>query len=304
MSEPKKVQTSNKNVERYRELVDDWNAFEKACQEPLLTAVRRNPVKAQEDFEERLEREFDTIEQSGWNSSIYRLPGEKKPGSSILHWLGEYYVQEESAAIPAKVMAPEPGEKILDMCAAPGGKTTQIASKIENNGAVIANDSSKKRLQSLQVNTYRTGSACVTTTNYDGRNLPEDEKYDRILVDAPCSGEGDKARRTFEAAPEKERDSLSELQKQLVEKASRILKEDGVLVYSTCTIAPEENEEVVKHVLENTELEMENIELEVPHQRGAKNFKNKDYGKDLEKTVRIYPNHLESGVIYVAKFRK
>lgn len=290
-------------MERYKKIIDDWDAFRKACQEPLLTAVRRNRIKAGEDFDERLEREFGDIEQSRLSPGIYRLRDEESPGSSFLHWLGEYYVQEESAAIPVEILRPEENEKILDMCAAPGGKTTQIASKISNKGVVIANDSSAKRLQSLQMNTYRTGSACVTTTNYDGRNLPEDERYDRILVDAPCSGEGDKARRTFEPAPEKERGSLSELQKQLVEKASRLLKRDGVLVYSTCTIAPEENEEVVEYALENTDLELEEIELDIPHQRGVTEFRNQEYRKEQEKTIRVYPNHLESGVIYVAKFR-
>jgi len=113
----------------------------------------------------------------------------------MLHWMGEYYVQEESATIPVTILEPEKGDKILDMAAAPGGKTTQIASAIENNGLVVANDESGQRMKSLHANVYRTGSACVAATNYDGRQIPEDEKYDRILVDAPCTGEADRARR-------------------------------------------------------------------------------------------------------------
>ncbi len=291
-------------MERYKSIIDDWAAFRQECQEPLMTAVRRNRIKAGGDFEENMDQEFKEVEQPGWNNNIYRLPGEDLPGKSLLHWRGEYYVQEESAAIPVEVLNPSPGEKILDMCAAPGGKATQIASKIKNIGTVVANDSSKKRLQSLQVNTYRTGAACIATTNYDGRNLPEDEKYGRILVDAPCSGEGDKARREFEPAPKDEIESLSELQKQLMKKASKLLKDGGVLVYSTCTIAPEENEEVVDQILDETDLSLEEIALDLPYQRGITEFREKRYREDLRKTVRVYPHHLNSGVIYVARFRK
>lgn len=291
-------------MERYREIIDGWTAFREACKKPALSAVRRNRLKSGEDFEERLQREFEEVEQSGWNPDVYRLRGEKLPGKSMMHWRGEYYVQEESAAIPVEALDPQPGEHILDMCAAPGGKSTQIASRIRNRGKVIANDESSRRMKSLHSNVYRTGSVCIAATNYDARQLPEDERYDRILVDAPCSGEGDRARRNFKAAREEEIEGLAELQKQLVEKASRSLKEGGTVVYSTCTIAPEENEEVVEHALENTGLELEPVELEVPHEEGVTGFEDREYSEEMWKTLRVYPHHLESGVMYVAKFSK
>lgn len=291
-------------MERYRPIIDDWSAFEQTCGKPALKTVRRNSIKAGDDFEERLRREFEDVEQSGWNPNVYRLKGEDTPGKSLLHWRGEYYVQEESAAVPVDVMDPQKGENILDMAAAPGGKATQIASRIENRGSVIANDSSGRRMKSLHANVYRTGSACITATNYDGRQIPEDQKYSRILVDAPCSGEGDRCRRDFDTAPEKDIEGLSELQKQLMEKASSLLQENGSLVYSTCTITPRENEEVVKHVLENTGLELKEIDAGFPHQRGVPGFEGKDYGEEMSKTVRVYPHHLDSGVIYTAKFSK
>ncbi len=291
-------------MHRYKPIIDDWEAFREACGRTAVKTVRRNCIKAGDDFEERLRREFDSVEQSSWNPDVYRLPGTDLPGKSMLHWLGEYYVQEESAALPVKIMNPQKDENILDMAAAPGGKATQIASEIENCGSVIANDSSGKRLQSLHANVYRTGSASITVTNYDGRQLPEDENYDRILVDAPCSGEGDQCRRDFDPAPEDEIEGLAELQKQLVEKGARLLKEEGTLVYSTCTIAPEENEGVVEHILENTDLELERIDTEAPHTRGVERFEDRSYSEEMNKTVRVYPHHLDSGVIYVAKFRK
>lgn len=291
-------------MEKYKPLIDDWEAFRGSVKTPALSTVRKNPIKAGADFDDQLGGRFEEVEQADWNQEIYRLRGEKLPGKSMLHWFGEYYVQEESATIPVEVLDPQKGDKILDMCAAPGGKTTQIASKMGNNGSIVANDESSRRLQSLHANVYRTGAASVAVTNYDGRHIPEDERYDRILLDAPCSGEGDRARRTFREAEEQEKESLSELQKQLGEKAARLLEEGGVLVYSTCTINPQENEEVVKHLVENTELKLEDIELDVSHVRGASGFEDESYGHSMEKTVRVYPHHLESGVIYIARFVK
>lgn len=289
-------------MEQYKPLIDDWEAFKESVKTPAFSTVRRNHLKAGEDFEQELRERFEEVEQADWNPDIFRLKGEKLPGKSMLHWFGEYYVQEESATVPVEVLDPQQGDNILDMCAAPGGKTTQIASKIRNRGSIVANDQSSKRLQSLHANVYRTGAASVAVTNYDGRHIPEDEKYDRILLDAPCSGEGDRARRNFRAAEKEEKESLSELQKQLGEKAAKLLEEDGVMVYSTCTINPQENEEVVKHLMENTELELENIDLELEHVSGVSEFEGAKYGQEMEKTVRIYPHHFGSGVIYIARF--
>ena len=291
-------------MERYKPIIEDWEEFKQACDRPIISTVRRNQIKAGSDFEERLRREFKDIEQSGWNDDVYRLKSTDSPGKSVLHWLGHYYVQEESAALPIEVLNPKKGDKVLDTCAAPGGKSTQIASKINNKGTVIANDDNTKRMKSLHANTYRTSSTSVLATNYDGRQIPGNEKFDKILVDAPCSGEGDKARRKFETANIDQVKGLARLQKQLIDRSSELLKEDGTLVYSTCTFAPEENEEVVKHALEETELEIKEINSEIPHSNGLTSFQDREYGEEMGKTVRVYPHHLDSGGIYVAKFTK
>lgn len=291
-------------MELYKPLIDDWEEFRESCKKPALSAIRKNRIRADENFEERLKERFGDFEKSDWNSEVFRLRGEKTPGKSMMHWLGEYYVQEESASLPVEALNPQEGERVLDMCAAPGGKTTQIASKIQNNGEIVANDDSSQRLKSLHANVYRTGSASVSVTNYDGRRIPENRKFDRILLDAPCTGEGDRARRNFMPAEEHEKENLSDLQKQLGEKAEALLKPGGTMVYSTCTINPQENEEVVEHLLENTDLELMRIAFEANHARGIESFEGKQYSGEMSRTVRIYPHHLESGVIYVAKFVK
>ncbi len=290
-------------MQKYREIIDDWQAFKEEKENHPVNIARKNTLKASENFEEELRDSFDDVEKASWNEKIYRLKSTETPGKTSLHWRGEYYVQEESAALPVEALDPQPGEKVLDMCAAPGGKATQIAEKMNNRGLVVANDDSAQRMKSLHANIYRTGSAIITATNKDGRAIPEDEKYDRILVDAPCSGEGDRFYRNFEPATEEEIEGLAELQKQLVDKARKLLKDDGVLVYSTCTLNPEENEGVVKHLLEQG-MEVEGLEPEFDHVSGVESFEERDYGEEMEKTVRVYPHHLNSGVIFVARLRK
>jgi NOL1/NOP2/sun family putative RNA methylase len=291
-------------MERYKTMIDNWQKFREECQKEARQTVRKNPLKSRENFEEKLREDFPEAQRSEWNPEIFRLNSEKTAGKSALHWLGEYYVQEESASLPVEVLNPQPGDKALDMCAAPGGKSTQMAAKMKNQGLLISNDDNRQRLKSLHANIYRTGAAASRVTNYDGRQIPKEEKHDKILVDAPCSGEGNNARRSFRAASEADRESLSEVQQKLLENAEKLLKTGGEIVYSTCTFAPEENEAVVEKVLEETDLELKNIETDAPHVRGVESFQGRSFDFQTSKTVRIYPHHLRSGGIFVARFGK
>ena len=291
-------------MEKYKPIIPDFEAFQRECQKEPISTVRRNDIKAREDFEEKLAEDFE-FEQASWNDKVYRLKDEKKPGKSMLHWRGEYYVQEESAAIPVTVLDPKPGDEVLDMCSAPGGKTTQVADRINNKGLVLANEVSNQRMKSLHANIYRTGSFSVNALNRDGRRIPEDREFDKVLVDAPCSGEGNNCRREEEEmASEQESKDLANLQLDLLEKAFALVKKGGTVVYSTCTFSPYENEFVVSQALENNNgVELERIEPDFNHERGLKNYRETSFGESLRKTVRIYPHHLQSGGMYVANFR-
>ncbi len=291
-------------MEQYRPIIDNWDAFVAACDQDPVPTIRRNPLKATPQFEDELLDRFPDAEQTVWNPDVYRLPGVDSPGKSVLHWRGEYYVQEASATVPVAVLDPQPGEHVLDMAAAPGGKTTQIAARMENQGRLVANDANPKRLQSLFANIYRTGAACTMVTNYEGQNMPEDDTYDRILVDAPCSGEGNECRRAFAPADDRESESLSNIQRQMMETAITLLRPGGTLVYSTCTFAPAENEGVVRHVLDETAASLDRIDSDAPHQTGVTNFDGNEYGEEMRKTVRIFPHHMDSGGMFVAKFTK
>ncbi len=291
-------------MERYKSIIPNFKAFRDECQKEAVQAVRKNSLKTCDDFEEKLKKDFPEASKSPWNRDVYRLPRNASPGKNMLHWRGEYYVQEESASLPVEILNPRPGEKVMDMCAAPGGKATQIAEKMDNEGLVVANDDSSKRLQSLHANIYRTGSAIIDVTNYDGRRVPGTDSFDRVLVDAPCSGEGNNARRSFKASSKEERDHLSDLQFQLLEKASQLIKEEGTVVYSTCTFAPEENEAVIRRGVDELGLELQDINTDAPHRRGVEEFEGTEYGEEMSKTVRVYPHHMNSGGIFVARLGK
>jgi NOL1/NOP2/sun family putative RNA methylase len=290
-------------MEKYQDIITDFEAFKEECQKEPISTIRRNDIKAREDFEEKLAEDFE-FEQASWNPKVYRLKDEKKPGKSMLHWRGEYYVQEESAAVPVTILDLRPGDHVLDMCAAPGGKTTQIADRIENEGLVVANEVSDQRMKSLHANIYRTGSFSVNALNRDGRRIPEDREFDKVLVDAPCSGEGNNCRREEEdMASEQESKDLSKLQLDLLEKAFALTREGGKVVYSTCTFSPYENENVVNQALVNNDVALERVDLEFEHERGLKSFQGLEFGSEMSKTVRIYPHHLQSGGMFIAKFK-
>jgi NOL1/NOP2/sun family putative RNA methylase len=224
---------------------------------------------------------------------------------------GHIYLQGLSSMIPVIVLDPKPGEIILDMAAAPGSKTTQIAAFMENTGELSANDKSRERLYKLKPLLENQGVTNTKVINVSGeylwKKLPE--YFDRVLLDAPCSMEGRflaTEPKSYEDWSPKKVKLLSTIQKYLLRSAISCTKVGGTIVYSTCTLSPEENEEVIDWILEK---EKGNIEVELIRiaglntMPGLTSWKNKVFDKELEKTVRILPSERMEG-FYVAKFKK
>lgn len=238
-------------------------------------------------------------------------PGEL--GRSIEHLLGYYYVQELASMLSIIALNPRPNELILDLCASPGSKTSQISAQIKNTGTIIANDINIGRIKILASNLERCGVTNAIITRDDGIRLCEkfklqNIKFDKILLDAPCSGEG-----TIRSSPKSclmwnpnTIKSLSKLQKKLFKGAFEILKEGGKIVYSTCTHAPEENEEVVDFTLKEFQgqIEIEKIDLPVSCRPGIINWNDKNYDKEVIKSCRIYPQDSNTEGFFLAKFKK
>ena len=284
------------------------NSFLKYSAEFIRKAIRVNTLKISvEELKERLEKQGWELTQVPWCKEGFWIKGERRDlGNLAEHVLGYIYVQEAASMIPAVVLAPKPDEIVLDMCASPGSKTTQMIQYMENKGLVIANDLTGERLKSLAINVQRIGATNTVITRISGDKFPE-IKFDRILVDAPCSGTGTirKSLRTIETwNPDLVR-RIAALQKKLIERAFNLLKENGEMVYSTCTLEPEENEEIINFLLEKyPNAKLEEINLDIKRSKAVLEFGGKKYNEEIEKCLRIYPQDNDTEGFFVAKLRK
>ncbi len=294
-------------LDRYREIVPDYAAFRSIQCLPLYNSARINTLKIErEKLLERLEEEGVLYKSFPWYNLGLKLDMES-PGKLLENLQGFIHIQEELSMVPPLVLDPQPGESVLDLCASPGSKTTQISQMMENQGLVIANEPSLARVAPLRSNCERLGVINVAVTRYDGRNFPRGP-FDRVLVDAPCSSEGRERRGPgvlSRCSRERSLD-LGILQISLLKNALRLTKPGGVVVYSTCTYAPEENELVVQEVLEDTEdLRLEKVSIaglrECP---GITEWNGKRLNDALSCTARYYPHINDTGGFYVAKIIK
>ena len=231
------------------QLGEEYEAFLQSLQRPRAVALRMNPLKGEPPT-----LPFVT-EPVPWEPLGYYYDPEARPGLHVFHEAGVYYLQEASAMAPVALLEPQPGEKICDLCAAPGGKSTQIAGRLSGRGMLLCNEVSPKRAKILSRNIERLGIANAVVTNETPAVLAQrfPAFFDRVLVDAPCSGEG--MFRKEEAAitdwsPETVQ-MCARRQGEILDCAAKMVKPGGRLVYSTCTFAPQEDEEAVEAFLEN-----------------------------------------------------
>ncbi|NCN87016.1 RsmB/NOP family class I SAM-dependent RNA methyltransferase [archaeon] len=246
------------------------------------------------------------------NENLAKLaPGEL--GRSLEHLLGYYYVQELSSMLPVIAISPNEGEMYLDLCAAPGSKTTQAAAKMKNKGVIIANEMSMGRMRILAANLERCGATNTIITRKEGEALCKKlEKtnvlFDKISVDAPCSGEGTirSSPKTFLMWNIKTVKYLSRVQKDLFRESFKRLKINGELLYSTCTHAPEENEEIVDRMLKEfgDSIEIIPVKLPLKTRNGITEWEGKTYDKRVILSQRLYPQDNNTEGFFVAKFRK
>lgn len=292
----------------------DYDLFLRYSTSFLRRSIRVNTIKiTTEELKSRLEKDF-VLEQIPWCQEGFWITHKNERrdiGNLIEHQLGYIYIQEAASMLPPLVLQPTEHDLVLDMAASPGSKTTQIAALMNNKGLLIANDYKGSRLVMLGLNIQRCGLTNTIITLNDSRkqNKNLSNKFDKILLDAPCSASGAlrKSLKTFETWNPKLVKSLSKTQKTMIINAFQMLKPKGTLVYSTCSIDPEENEEVVSYLLENQEsAKLEEIELKnkIKHQNPILEFNNKKYNKELKKALRIFPQDNDTEGFFVAKIIK
>ena len=231
------------------QLGSEYPAFLESLERPRAVALRFNPMKG-----ERPVLPFVGAPVP-WEPEGFYYDPETRPGLHVYHEAGVYYLQEASAMAPVALLDPKPGERVCDLCAAPGGKTTQIAGRILGQGFLVCNEINPTRAKILSRNIERMGVANALVTNEHPETLASRFPgfFDRVLVDAPCSGEG-MFRKEEAAVTDWSQETVqmcARRQREILDSAARLVRPGGRLVYSTCTFAPEEDEETVAAFLES-----------------------------------------------------
>lgn len=236
------------------------------------------------------------------------IEGESIVGKTLDFILGAYYIQSLSSMIPALVLNPAENDKVLDLCAAPGSKTTQLAEMMKNRGTLVANEISIERLKSLVFNIDKMNLVNVGVIHGKGELLSKlfGNYFDKILVDAPCSALGiiQKKNEVSNWWNEKKAEGLAEIQFKLLLSAIKSCKVGGEIVYSTCTLTLEENELVLDKILKKYPVEIVDIELPVPSREAFTTFENQKLNPAISKAKRIVPWEIDSEGFFVAKIRK
>lgn len=291
---------------------EDFNKYEQIIHIPPKNYIRCNTLKINtETLYSRLAKKWKIIQPYPEHKEIMLIDQDLGPGelgNAIEHMLGYYYIQEICSMMSVIALDPKEGELVLDLCASPGSKTTQIASKMKNSGTLMANDLKTDRIAILSSNLERCGVSNSIVTRNDAINLcanlsKENIKFDKILLDAPCSGEGTlrSSQKTFLIWNEKVIKKLSRQQKKLIAYAFKCLKKDGTIVYSTCTHGPEENEEIVDFAINNFPVKVESIKLPLKYRDGVTKWGKEDYSLEVKKCARIYPQDNDSEGFFVSK---
>lgn len=285
-------------VKRMQEsLGADAEAFFKSYETPRAYGLRRNPLKVgREQFEAMMPFSLEAV---SWAKEGYYYKEEERPGRHPFHEMGLYYIQEPSAMCVAQIADPQPGEVVLDLCAAPGGKSTQIAGRMAGEGLLVCNEIVPGRAKILSQNIERMGVRNAVVLNHTPQELEAcfPAFFDRIVVDAPCSGEGmfhKEEAALREWSPENVT-LCADRQREILASAVNMLRPGGVLVYSTCTFAPAEDEEMVAWLLESyPDLELSPIDAAaLGVSEGL-----------LAGTGRIYPHRQRGEGHFVAKLKK
>lgn len=293
---------------RYGALMDDLPAAIAAAQRPLPVGFWVNPLKAPAVPETLAAPRALGVDCTPipWMPGAFRSLHWVAPGRTLPFFAGWCYVQEEIAMTAIAALDPQPGDRVLDLCAAPGGKTAQIALRVGDTGCVLANERNPGRMASLTATIARLGLTNVITTQADGRELALlPGSFDRILVDAPCSGEGT-LRRRKQPKPWNSTHSqrIAAVQRRLLDRALTLVKPGGVVVYSTCTFAPEENEAVIDAVLGDRG-GLESFDLPTLHgQPGQDHWQGQTYRGDLRHAQRYWPHLNDTGGFFVARIRR
>ncbi len=312
--------------ERMRGMLgEEYPAFESSYEKEKFQALRVNTLKA--DREAFAEGVPFSLKPVPWEKNGFYYESQDTPGKHPYHEAGVYYIQEPSAMAPVPFLEVKPGERVLDLCAAPGGKSTQIAVALEGRGLLVCNEIHPGRAKILSENIERMGVRNALVTNETPEKLEQifAGYFDKILVDAPCSGEG-MFRKNEDAKNEWSPENVqicAERQDGILDCAANMLRPGGRLVYSTCTFAPAENEgSIARFMKRHPEFDVVSVDVPEGFEGGkpewlvyagegatesvvtAENGKDCEHYKELQKTLRIWPHKVNGEGHFLAVLKK
>lgn len=287
-------------------LKEEYEAFINSYEQEKSLGLRVNTLKTTLDQFETLNK-FD-LKSIPWVPEGYFYQQADRPGKHPYHEAGVYYIQEPSAMSVGTFVEAVPGEKVLDLCAAPGGKSTHVASQLQQEGLLITNEIYPQRAKILSQNIERMGIKNAVVVNESPQKLAKHfpSYFDRIVVDAPCSGEG-MFRKDEVAQEEWSLENVricADRQADILEEAATMLKPGGRIVYSTCTFAPEENEQAIGAFIEShPEFKIESMKAYEGFKPGRREWSNSE-AEGIEETYRLWPHYIHGEGHYVAVLRK
>ena len=299
--------------QRYCPLVSDEDRFFAALAEYAPKSFRVNTLKATPgEIKERFEHYGIRIKQTSWYEDAF-ISEDPEIGATLEHFLGKIYLQELVSMLPPLLIRSELEQFaqsagfVLDGCSAPGSKTTQIAAIMQNKGTIVANDLAYSRIKALKFNLEKIGALNTIITNRDLCSFPN-LQFQAVILDAPCSAEGT-IRKNDEVLANwnlREIQKQSRVQKALITKAYDLAAPGSVLVYSTCTFAPEENECVVDWLLKNRpEAKLEHVTLDsFKFSKPLEEWEGQIFDQEVKKTARVWPHENNTGGFFLAKIRK
>lgn len=276
-------------------LKDEYDAYLASYNLPKYQGLRVNTLKLSLEEWDKI-NPFTSLKTVPWCKEGFYYGSKEKPGKHPYYFAGLYYIQEPSAMSPGAYLPIEPGDRVLDMCAAPGGKSTQLAARMQQEGVLVSNDISASRVKALLKNLENFGNRIGIVTSETSERLASKWTgyFDKILIDAPCSGEGmfrknESATKSWEAYGV---EHCANLQRTILEDAVTLLKSDGMILYSTCTFSPEENEGMIDEFLKkHPDFKVVTLEPVGGIQHGRPEFMDSD--PQLAGALRLWPHHLE-----------
>ncbi len=293
---------------RYHDIIPEFSSFQEILHRPIPTHLRINGLKAETEQAVRsIERQGITLKGAiEGDNTLYDAAGLDSPGKLLEYFLGYIHPQAFTSCLASIALSPEPGADVLDMCAAPGGKTAHMAQLMQNSGLIVANELFSSRHISLGHTLARLGVLNSIITGYQAQEFPLRQRFDFILADVPCSGEGRfrKIKQSMRYRETGKKAKLPDLQKKIIIRGFDLLKDNGEMLYATCTYNPEENESVVDFLLKNRDAKVLPIDLGLDYEPGITGWRNKNYDKQLRRTARFYPHHHDSVGFFMARICK